>query len=253
MEDPKVNYQTNTTFGSRIQDMKDDKWKVAERVVEDFIGTGSSAFIGDGSSTFSIGLKLFARGRQVKLWTNHLAIAHEFALRASTSTLVGTEVTLAGGDVNRDLMMTCGPDAEAFAEASSKKAQNVVLSARCLFAEHGPAGLETQSLNIKQLATNGATAGGRRLIFITDYKKLSQEYSDDIPLVFPSEADWDAFMHRKNVYIVTTRHPDAPTMVQRSVSNPRSEVEWYCYHSRKLNAVMNTMIGGQRKDHFIEI
>jgi DeoR/GlpR family transcriptional regulator of sugar metabolism len=245
MANPKVTYPQNTTFGNRLQDLKDDKVRVAQEVVKTFMGTGVSAFVGDGSSTFYVGLELFDRGTQATIWTNHLAIAHEFPLWATSQPgLTRTTVLLAGGQVDPDLMMTCGVDTDQSVQTWASKAQNIILSLRSIFAEQGPAGFEQLSLSVKQTAAMAAMPSGRRIIFVADYKKLSCQYAVATPLVYPSPKDWDSVMRQPNAYIVTTRHPDAKGL-REHIPNPRTELDWYRHHSRQLSLIM--------KDRFIEI
>jgi len=79
--------------------MADDKIKAAQRVASTFVGSGCSVFLGDGSSTSYVGLALFERGTQATIWTNHLAVAHEFPLWVSDNpNLAKTKVSIAGGE-----------------------------------------------------------------------------------------------------------------------------------------------------------
>jgi len=238
MPDPKVRYPSITTFGGRTEMQKVDKEAVANRVVQRFLTSGTSVFIGDGSSTFPVGLRMFEQNLQSTIWTNHLAIAHEFPLWASASStdLRRTSVWLAGGEVDRDLMMTCGDDADTFAEKWAKKAQYIILSVRCLFSEQGPAGMEQKSLSIKQAAARAALQTGGKLIFIADHDKLSKGYTNE-PLVFPAASDWAQALENPAVYVVTTQPPGLPE--KKLVARPQNALEWYQHHQWKLGAAMH--------------
>lgn len=245
MPDPKVTYPSNTTFGTRINDLKAEKQLVAKKVYDEFLGMGTSAFIGDGSSTFYLGLELFDRQQQASVWTNNLAVAHEFPLRASGgANLSRVTVELAGGDVDRDLMMTSGLDAERFVEEVSRRAENVILSIRCLFSHEGPSGVEQNSLAIKRACVRQAAQSGAKIIFLTDHTKMSRGYLKSDGLVYRLEADWNDMVQRRNLYIVTTRHPKAGGQ-RTAVPNPHTDVEWYLHHAFVLQQRM--------KERFIEV
>lgn len=244
MADPIVNYPDNTIFGQRIRDHHDDKVSVAQRAVDMFMADGSSAFIGDGSSTLYVGLELFERKRQAIVWTNHLAIAHEFALWSAIHELPNMELYLAEGEVDYKLMMTYGQKAEDFVRDHSRRAPNIFLSVRCILCDQGPSGFEQNSLQIKQAAVRSR----QNIIFLTDYTKLSQPTTLSLPLVYSPSTKWQTILENDNVFIITTSHPDAKTPMNY-VQKPNNEVDWYCYHAHKLATTMNT----RGKKRFIEI
>ncbi|MFC2172412.1 hypothetical protein ACFLU6_07240 [Acidobacteriota bacterium] len=217
-----------------------DKNTVALHVAKDFMCSGTSVFLGDGSSTFYVGLQTLIPKSQITIWTNHIAFAHQFALHASeeSSELRGTTVLLAGGEVDCDLMMTWGDKAEEFAEHYGGKAQNIILSVRCLFSDRGPAGMEQRSLSVKQAAIRGGLKKGVKVIFVADYTKLSTKYTKE-PLLFPSHADWAQVISQDNVFVVTSGDPGADQR-WRAVSSPNSPTQWYEHHRFILNCAMNT-------------
>lgn len=238
MPNPKVVYPVLTTFGRRIAELKNDKMRVAEKVVSLFMGSGTSAFIGDGSSTFYVGLELFEQKRQATVWTNHLGIAHEFAVwNSPQGELPETFVTLAEGAINANLMMTGGGATARFAAAQSARALNVVLSVKQLFSEQGPAGSDQESLEVKQVACSAAMPSGRKIIFVADYSKLCAPCTNATPLVYPASRDWDGVVRQPNVFVVTTRHPEVHGIVELP-RNPVTELDWYRYHSFKLRKMM---------------
>jgi DeoR/GlpR family transcriptional regulator of sugar metabolism len=236
MTTTRVQYPVDSTFGKRIGDMMAEKVRVAETIVSRFTSSGSSVFIGDGSSSFYVGLAIFTQRLQATIWTNHLAIAHEFSLWPSdAASLRHTEVWLAGGEVDRDLMMTCGDDTEEEVTRWTKKAQCIILSVRCLFADRGPAGMEQKSLSIKAAAVRAALQTGARIIFAADHLKLSKPYQSE-PLVFPAAADWETAMKNSNVYVVTTGHPQVST--EQHVDHPHTDTEWFQRNHWVLSRVM---------------
>jgi len=161
------------------------------------------------------------------------------------------QLTLAEGQVDPDLMMTYGKRARKFAQSYSKEARNVILSVRNIFFKEGPAGLEQQSLEIKQEATDTALSKGAKIIFVADYKKISDPYSLGKPLLYSSNGKWQSMLENNNVFIVTTRHPDAPPSSTISPpQSPSNEKEWYCYHAVMLHRIMNK---GKKQRRFIEI
>ena len=123
------NYPIDTTFGKRFRELLKEKSKVAKKTISKFIGQGSSAFIGDGSSTFFVGLHMINQKLQATIWTNHLAIANEYALQKKDDIdLSHMDMLLAGGQIDRDLMMTYDQDAEIYCAKWASKAQCVILS-----------------------------------------------------------------------------------------------------------------------------
>jgi hypothetical protein len=171
---------------------------------------------------------MFERQMQATLWTNHLAIAHEFPLWASDHTdLNRMEVWLAGGEVDRDLMMTCRDDAENCTDRWVRRAQSVILSVRGIFPKQGPAGREPKSLAIKKVAVKAALQTGAQVIFLADHEKMVGEYANE-PLVFLASSDWEAAMKNNQVFLVTTTHPQA-TGEDRLFQKPRPGIE--CFKS----------------------
>jgi DeoR/GlpR family transcriptional regulator of sugar metabolism len=243
MTTPCAKYTEDSTFGKRLHDMTSEKIRVADSIVTRFLSAGSSVFIGDGSSTFYVGLAMFRQAMQATIWTNHLAIAHEFSLLASDAPdLRWTEVWLAGGEVDRDLMMTCRDDADACVDRWARKAQSVILSVRGLFADRGPAGLEQKSLSIKVAAVKAALQTGARIIFMADHQKMCKPYANE-PLIFPSTGDWDAAMKNPAVHVVTTKHPQVTA--EAHVADPREETEWFQRNHWVLSRVM--------KNRYVEV
>ena len=197
-------YPSTSTFGARIKDLKPVKDKVAKYLVDHFLSEGSSVFIGDGSSTFFVALHMFERDMQATIWTNHLAVAHEYVLEASSgSRLNGMEMSLAGGRIDRDLMMTYGHRATKNVSRWTKEAQCVVLSVRSVFPDRGPAGLEQRSLVIKRRAVEAAMESGATIVLVADHNKFPGRYNNQ-PLVFQGRTKWrERLLMSENFFIVT--------------------------------------------------
>ncbi len=230
-------YPEDTTFGNRIRELTPEKNKVAKEVIRRFLGQGSSAFIGDGSSTFFVGLRMIEMKMQAMVWTNHVAIANEYSLQKTDDIkLAHMDILIAGGQVDRDLMMTYNLDAEKNIVTWAGKAQCTILSVRSLFANRGPAGMEQKSLSIKQEAVKSAMESGGNIIFIADHFKMSKGYTNE-PLVFSSERDWKSAMESSNVHIVTSRRPDVTE--ERLIKRPRSDTEWFQTNHWILSRSMN--------------
>ena len=240
---PRGNYPTDTTFGKRIRELTAEKSRVAKNVILRFLGQGSSAFIGDGSSTFFVGLYMIENKMQATAWTNHLAIGNEYALQKSDDVkLSHMDIFVAGGQIDRDLMMTYNQDAERYVGNWASKAQCVILSVRSLFADKGPAGMEQKSLSIKQEAVKTAMESGVKIIFVADHLKMSKGYTNE-PLVFPAARDWKNAMEASNVYIVSTQHPDVTE--EKLVKYPKDDKQWFQTNHWILSRTM--------QDRYIEV
>jgi hypothetical protein len=151
---------------------------------------------------------------------------------------------MAEGDVSANLMMTGGTEAVRFASMQAARALNIVLSVKHLFSEQGPAGSDQPSLEIKQVAAASAMPSGRKIIYVADFSKLTSAYTVSSPLVYPAARDWDDTLRQPNIFIVSTRHPDA-TGYDILPQNPKSELDWYRFHSYKLRRMMG--------DRYIEV
>lgn len=240
---PRGNYPVDTTFGKRVRELTAEKRKVAKNVISRFLGQGSSAFIGDGSSTFFVGIYMIEKKMQATVWTNHVAIANEYALQKSDDIkLIHMDIFVAGGQIDRDLMMTYNQDAEKYIANWASKAQCVILSVRSLFADRGPAGMEQKSLSIKQEAVKTAMESGVKIIFIADHVKMSKGYTNE-PLVFPAEKDWKNAMESSNVYIVSTQHPKVTD--EKLVKYPKNDIQWFQTNHWTLSRSM--------KERYIEV
>jgi len=197
---PKATYPEETTFGSRIHHNEREKITVAEYVVDQFLGTGQSAFISDGSSTFYIGLSLYAKKIDgFVLSTNSLPIAHEYPLWETKDWPRDFTLDLAGGAVNPKLMMTGHRDCEELVKQMANRALWTILSTRFIFEVQGPAGWEPDSLAIKQAALRTP----QRVILIADHAKLSERWTEKIPLVFSMPTEWKALLNQPTTYVVT--------------------------------------------------
>lgn len=220
MGQAKVNYPNDSTFGKRVQDINfqvNEKKQVAKYVADKFLTQGAAVFICDGSSTFYVGLEIFQEAKRrhdsgedpldVSIYTNNLAIAHEYAIwNSPQGKLPGVRVYATGGEICADLMMEAGDQAMDMAAKSVQYAQYLVLAVRAIFAREGPAGLkQTQDVIIKQAVLQARNGIG--VIFVADHMKLSQPYNPGIPILFNNSADWVHLMEKTNTYIVSTRHP----------------------------------------------
>lgn len=255
---PKAEYPSNSTFGQRIKSMQDGKLAVAREVVKRFLRSGQSAFISDGTSTFYVALAMFEAAKQQRkpdtppyfatIYTNHLAIAHEFALwNDPLGMMPGVHVHLNSGEVNSDRMQVSGDRAASEVKRVCAKVQVAVLSVRALDAKEGPAGIEPYSLQIKQAAVEGA----RRVVFVADHEKLSREHPLDFPLVYATPDDWTEVMSRESTFVVSTRHPDVSNDQKRNPPpNPRTERDWYLWNRFRLHEVMHP---AGKPNRFIEV
>lgn len=240
---PRGNYPEDTTFGKRIRELTSEKRKVAKAVINRFLGQGSSAFIGDGSSTFFVGTYMIEKKMQATIWTNHVAIANEYALQKSNDIeLIHTDMFIASGQIDRDLMMTYEQNVENNISRWASKAQCIILSVRNLFGDKGPAGMERKSLSIKQEAVKAGLESGVRIIFVADHLKISKGYTTE-PLVFPAERDWKDAMDSTNVFIVSTAHPTVTD--EQLVRRPRNEDQWFQRNHWTFSRTM--------RDRYIEV
>lgn len=245
MCEPKAQYPRGTTFASRIEENKSEKKIVAEYVINTFLGPGQSAFISDGSSTFYIGLSLFKAKREAfRLYTNNLAIAHEFPLWTENDWPKDFTIELAGGKVNTELMMTGEPTCEEMVEQMTDRTQYAVLSLRALFEVQGPAGREPDSLGIKHAALKNS----KRVILIADHNKFGKNWEPTIPLVFACSDEWQKFMQRETTYVITTLPPfkisNEMTELGRRFTpqyreEPKTTEEWYGRNTWSLRKILH--------------
>ena len=201
----RATYPRNSTFAKRIRGQESQKEAVAQRVVDEYLGDGQSAFVSDGSSTFFIGLSLFAARREhFTLYTNSLPIAHEYPLWKTSKWPRDFSMYLAGGEVNRDLMMPGGAaTCDEIERHMARMAHWTIVSVRAIFGDRGPAGFEWGSLLIKEVALRSA----RRIILLADDAKLSQRYenrSPRLPLLYAVRSDWQNLLKRETTYVITT-------------------------------------------------
>jgi DeoR/GlpR family transcriptional regulator of sugar metabolism len=219
MGQPKVNYPPDSTFGKRIRELETEKKRVAKHVVDTFLLQGATAFICDGSSTFYVGLEIFQEANKrhdnnkepldISIYTNNLAIAHEYALwNSPQGKLPAVRVYSTGGEICADLMMEAGDRARDMAAESSRRGPWVVLAVRAISAKHGPAGLrDDQDVIIKRAVLQAGEGIVRGIVFVADHIKLSKPYGRGMPILFNNSADWTRIMEKTNTYIVSTRHP----------------------------------------------
>jgi DeoR/GlpR family transcriptional regulator of sugar metabolism len=255
MGQAKVNYPVDATFGKRIRELEPEKRRVANYVVDTFLTQGASAFICDGSSTFYIGLEIFQEAKRryeenedpldVKIGTNNLAIAHEYALwNSPQGKLPAITVDSTGGEICADLMMEAGDRARDTAAELSERGPYMVLAVRAIFARQGPAGLRhDQDVIIKQAMLQAGEGIVRGVIFVADHTKLSKPYNPGMPILFNNSADWERLRDKTNTYIVATRHPqyhDRPVPPPGSrFDNPQTEEDCYLVNCHLLKLAMN--------------
>ncbi len=240
MPQPKAEYPVGTVFHARIHENEVEKEAVAEYLVDRFLGPGQSAFVSDGSSTFFIGLSLFAKRIDgFRLYTNSLPIAHEYPLWETDDWPREFSLFLAGGKVNPKLMMTGGDStAQEIETQMTPRAGWTILSTRLTFGDRGPAGREPDSLEIKQAALKAA----QRVILIADHTKLSEEYTDSTPLVYAERSEWQDLLKRRTTYVVTTLPPGKTSDEMRALGqqlqsarrNPSAPEEWYAKNTWML-------------------
>lgn len=258
MGQAKVNYPVDSTFGKRAQDKRsqvNEKERVAKYVADEFLTKGAAVFICDGSSTFYVGLEIFQEAKRrndsgeepldVSIYTNNLAIAHEYAIwNSPQGKLPGVRVYSTGGEICADLMMEAGDQARDMAAKSVQYGPYLVLAVRAIFAREGPAGLKrTQDVIIKQAVLQAGDGIVQGVIFVADHTKLSQPYNPGIPILFNNSADWVHLMEKTNTYIVSTRHPQhdgkpAPGQGAR-FNNPQTEEDCYLVNCKLLADAMN--------------
>lgn len=236
---PRATYPEDTTFGSRIHENEHAKETVAEYIVDHFLGPGQSAFVSDGSSTFFVGLSLFARKTSgFVLFTNSLPIAHEYPLWETKDWPRDFTLELAGGTVNPKLMMTGRRDCEEIVRQMANRAEWAVLSTRFIFGIEGPAGWESDSLAVKHAALHAP----RRVILITDHAKLSQKWSLPVPLIYAVSTEWKTLMNKPTTYVVTNLPPGKTSAEMQEIGrkilnlklNPKSEEEQYAQNTWPL-------------------
>jgi hypothetical protein len=262
MGQAKVNYPLDSTFGKRIRDLESEKKQVAKFVVDKFLTQGASAFICDGSSTFYVGLEIFQEVNRrhehnkepldISIYTNNLAIAHEYALwNSPQGKLPGVGVYSTGGEICADLMMEAGDQAKDMAAKSVQYGPYLVLAVRAVFAREGPVGLkQTQDVIIKKAVLQAGEGIVQGIIFVADHMKLSQPYNLGMPKLFYNSADWEHLMKKTNTYIVSTRHPEhdgktAPPPGDR-FSNPQTEEDCYLVNCKLLAQAMNSDFNNRR-------
>jgi DeoR/GlpR family transcriptional regulator of sugar metabolism len=262
MGQAKVNYPVDSTFGRRIQDIASEKEQVAKFVVNKFLTQGAAVFICDGSSTFYVGLEIFQEAKRrldnseepldISIYTNNLAIAHEYALwNSPQGRLPGVRVYSTGGEICADLMMEAGDRARDMAAESSQRGPYVVLAVRAIFAREGPAGLRhDQDVIIKRALLQAGEGIVQGVILVADYKKLSQPYKLGMPILFNDSKNWTNLMEKTNTYIVSTRNPQhegkSPPGQGQHFSNPQTEEECYLVNCTQLAHIMNKDINNKR-------
>jgi hypothetical protein len=244
--EPLAQYPRGSTFAERISELYAHKTAVAIFVAQKFLGAGTSAFISDGSSTFYVGLEIFLQARgSIRLCTNHLAIAHEFALWPQPQGLQPLKLELSGGEVNRDLMMVGGVQAQKAARRVSPEVQFAILSARLLFGREGPVGYEFESLLIKQAATASPRP---TVIVLADFEKLSQPFEDTYPRVYSPSTEWlNTVSTKTNLYVISTCRPDVDHGREdgRVIKHPQNPKEHYITN----RALLELSLG----ERFIEV
>ena len=257
MSTPKADYPQQSTFGQRIAQLADEKQRIAKHIVDNFLGNGCASFISDGSSTLYVGLAIFQKAQACQgdpfvshIYTNNLAIAHEYPLWDSPrGTLPAIRVYIAPGVVESDLTMVRGDRANQHAKDSSATAQFAVLSVRAIFGDYGPAGREPGSLQIKQHALHLA----QKVILVADHEKLSTPFTLSAPLVYPITADWGTAMANPNYYVVSTTHPDVnypEEVLARPPQDPQTPADWYLRNRWRIEHAMNQ---DGRPKRFIEV
>ncbi len=247
---PIIHYPENTTFGTRIRRAAAEAQAVALCVVDRFLGPGQSVFISDGSSTFFVALELYLRGHPINIDTNSLPVALEYPMWAAAREESGLEsepehtcVNLAGGNLDRDLIMTWGSSVYDYASKAAGIVQNVVLSCKKLTGQRGPAGHELHSLRVKQSAIRNA----RRVIWVADHSKLESGPDSNDPLVY-RRAEWEEAIADPDTYIVSTVHPgldDPRKLLEHPPTHPGTPEEWYLCDRWRLKTVM--------KSRFVEV
>jgi hypothetical protein len=257
MANPYAHYPGNCTFESRINAEAAAKQRVADRVAQDFLGDGQSAFISDGSSTFYVGLSLFeAKRDSFTLVTNSLPIAHEFHFWLGKKWHPSNfDVRLLGGKLIPDLMMAASVDDEAFKKAIDNVGV-MVLSIAGFFTDYGPAGRETDSLRIKKLALTRWK--DTNVVLVADHAKFCEPLKGGsppgLPLIYANRASWNELLQtNENLYVATTLPPGCSryqmSVVGRDIASgvkaPSNAEDFYAQNTHLLRLAL--------KDRFIEM
>lgn len=253
---PRLNYPATTTFGQRLNLERSAKQHVAAKVAEQFLPPGVRVFIGDGSSTFYVGLALLHLARSLTQHepsftaaTNSLAIAGEYVFGQGEPRL---DLRTSQGEVSRLLFASFGDHTRGFAQDCAEGCECSILSVRSLLAREGPYGVEHESLEVKRTVLLNSKF--RRLVLVADHTKLAAvpDAPDAAGLrVLTEPGAWDALMSNPNVFVVTTKYPDAPatgavTRIPSGGLDSLEPRERYSYQARLLREAMG-------RERFIEV
>lgn len=242
----KCDYSEAFDYDRRLKEFYTHSGSVADEVAKRFLRPGYSAFISDGTSTLAVALSVFsnAESRALTISTTNLALAHEFPLWRKEKVLYDINVRVASGAIDADLFLIHGRSAMRFASNAAAELEWSILSVAGLFGSHGPAGKEHASMSIKRAAALAA----RRIVWVADYKKLSTSYAHE-PLVYNDEAHWNEACNRKNMWIVTSCHPEALPGEKKSPHTYKA-VQHSVDHYRVNRNALREMVGW---DRFIEV
>lgn len=253
----------DTTFITRIEEDKELKIVVAQKVVEDFIPSGESVLISDGSSTYYVADKLFEKARlqfecnnndpfyRAHIYTNSIAIANSYAKYAHPNgSFSDVNVDIASGLFDSDLMMVGGEATNKFITMAAKKSAYSIISVRSLSAEHGPVGLEPASLSIKKSVTK---SNDIKIVIVCDHKKLSAVYEKNNkpcgPLMFDTRRNWVELLNSDQLYIYSTKHPDVDYVEEIEqkpiINNTNTPMNRFLTNRRKLSDLLG--------DRFVEV
>lgn len=200
---PKVTLPRGSGIGSRMELLAKQHDPVAHFIASKMIVDGHSAFISDGVTAFGVGLHLLWRKCNALIHTNNLALAIEGCFHPIPEGRPALVVPK--GHIDGTLAMIYGRSANLFAKRSATELEWTVLSVASMFGRLGPAGKEHTSIQIKRAAVENP----RRVIWIADHLKLSQEISSQ-PLVYANANDWQAAARGDNIWVITNRFPNLP-------------------------------------------
>jgi DeoR/GlpR family transcriptional regulator of sugar metabolism len=166
-----------------------------------FIDDGMRLVICDGSSTAIFARRLFDSGKNnITIWTPSVAVALEFALaRAENRNLEDWRLFMPQGEFDPVLLVIFGPDAARGIADESGRADLTIISVKTLLASDGPAGKESNSIDLKR----HAVATANRIVWIADWRKLCSERSEG-PKVYRPQNSWkEAAIDTRTEVIVT--------------------------------------------------
>lgn len=243
--EPKAKYPPDDLFSQRMCENRLAKIVVGKKIVDTCLIDGRSAFISEGSSTFYIGLLMFSRGsKDDHIWTNNLALAHEYPLWGGDGSLQDFRLTLIGGDIRSTHQRIGQEAAYEGIKAAASEAEYTILATRAIFPNLGPTDIDHASAAISLLALKSALEAGKKVVLVADHEKFQVAYDPRRNYHQAYDAvTWNKFLTSDTTYIVTNLPPGctADEMYnlgqQLAVPNgprPRNITDWYAKNTYPL-------------------